>query len=56
MYLESFHAVLKILYLNHKLNRRIDNLLVPLLRVAREKAFECFRKQEMGKNHLEYVR
>ena len=49
MYLESFHRVLKILYLNHKQNRRIDSLLVTLLRVARDKAFECLRKQEMGK-------
>ena len=54
MYLELFHRVLKILYLNHKLNRRIDNLLVPLLRVARDKAVERFRKQEMemGKKSL----
>ena len=50
MYLESFHRVLKILYLNHKQNRRIDSLLITLMRVARDKAFELFRKLEMGKN------
>ena len=50
MYLESFHRVLKILYLNHKQNRRIDSLLITLMRVARDKAFEHFRKLEMGKN------
>ena len=49
MYLESFHRVLKILYLNHKQNRRIDSLLITLMRVARDKAFKRFRKLEMGK-------
>ena len=44
------------LYLNHKQNRRIDYLFNTLLRVARDEAFQCFRKQEMGKNHTEYVR
>ena len=52
MYLESFHRVLKILYLNHKQNRRIDSLLVTLLRVA----FECFVSKKWEKNHIEYVR
>ena len=49
MYLESFHRVLKMIYLHHKQNRRIDTLLVTLLKVARDKAFERFRKMEIGK-------
>ena len=42
MYLESFHRVLKILYLNHKQNRRIDSLLITLMRVARDKELNVF--------------
>ena len=38
------------MYLNHKQNRRIDSLLITLMRVARDKAFELFLKLEMGKN------
>ena len=50
MFLEAFHRVLKIVYLHHKQNRRVDALLVTLLKVARDKAFERLRKKEMGKN------
>ena len=48
MFVESFHRVLKVVYLNHKKNRRIDLLLITLMKVARNKAFERFRKLETG--------
>ena len=50
MFLESFHRVLKIVYLNHKQNRRIDSLLTTLIKIARDKAFERLIKEEKGKN------
>ena len=50
MFLEAFHRVLKIVYLHHKQNRRIDFLLTTLLKIARDKAFERFRKLETGKS------
>ena len=50
MFLESFHKVLKTIYLHHKQNRRVDALLVTLIKVTRDKAFERFRKLEMGKS------
>ena len=50
MYLVSIHRVLKILYLNHKQNRRIDSLLITSMRIARDKVFEHFCKLQMGKN------
>ena len=49
-FLESFHRVLKTIYLDHKQNRRVDALLVTLIKVTRDKAFEGFRKLEMGKS------
>ena len=49
MFLESFHRTLKVVNLNHKKNRRIDILLITLVKVARNKAFEQFKKQECGK-------
>ena len=49
MFLEAFHRVLKIVYLHHKQNRRLDFLLTTLLKIARDKAFERFRKLETGK-------
>ena len=49
MYLETFHRTLKIVYLQHKQNRRIDYLVTTLLKVARDKTFERFRKLEKGK-------
>ena len=36
-------------YLHHKRNRRVDVLLVTLLRISRDKAFERFHKMETGK-------
>ena len=49
MFLESFHRVLKMLYLNNKQNKRIDMLLTTLLKMSRDKAFERLRKLEIGK-------
>ena len=49
MFVESFHRTLKIVSLNHKKNRRIDMLLITLIKVARSKAFEHFKKQEYEK-------
>ena len=46
MYSESFHRVLKIVYLRHKHNRRIYFLIY----IARDKAFEQLQKLEKGKH------
>ena len=40
MYIESFHRILKHLYMKAKANRRIDNLIHVLLKVSRDKGFE----------------
>ena len=37
------------MYLHHKQNRRVDVLLVTLLRIPKDKAFERFHKMETGK-------
>ena len=50
MFMEAFHRVVKIVYLHHTQNRRIDNLLTVLLKITRDKAFERFRKVETGKS------
>ena len=50
MFSESFHQVLKIVYLRHQHNRRIDYLIYILLKVARDKAFEQLQKTEKGKH------
>ena len=34
MYLESFHHLLKVIYLNNKQNRRVDKLVHVLFRIA----------------------
>ena len=49
MHLETFHRTLKVVYLQHKQNRRIDYLVTTLLKLARDKIFERFRKLEKGK-------
>ena len=50
MFVESFHRVLKVVYLQHKQNRRIDYLLHILLKIARDKTFERLIKLEKGKH------
>ena len=49
MFVEAFHRVLKMVYFHHKQNRRIDILLVMLLKIARDKTFEWLHKIEKGK-------
>jgi len=50
MFLKSFR-VLKVVYLHHIQNRRIDLLLSTLLKIARDKVFEQLTKLEKG-NYL----
>ena len=51
MFVESFHRVFKVIYLlHHKRNRRVDTLLVTLLKISRDKAFGHLLKLEKGKN------
>ena len=50
MFLEAFHRVLKVVYLHHKNNRRIDFLLTTLMKIARDKAFERILKLEKRKS------
>ena len=62
MYVESFHNVLKTCYLERKVNRRVDNLISVLMRIARDKVFERLIKvekhshskklQEINKRHV----
>ena len=49
MFIESFHRCLKVVYLDAKHNRRVDNLLCTLLRIARDKVFDRLSKSEKGK-------
>ena len=49
MHIESFHRVLKIVYLQHKHNRRVDYLIYVLLKIERDKAFNHIQKIEKGK-------
>ena len=49
MFVEAFHRILKMVYLHHKQNRRVDVLLVTLLRISRDKTFERLHKMETGK-------
>ena len=49
MTIESFHRLLKVVYLDSKHNRRIDHLLSVLLKIARDKAFERLIKYKKGK-------
>jgi len=49
MFTESFHRLLKVVYLEGKQNRRVDTLLHTLLRIARNLIFEQLTKEEKGK-------
>ena len=49
LFLELFHRLLKIIYLQHKQIRRIDFLISVLLKIARDKIFEQLTKLEKGK-------
>ena len=49
MYVESFHRLLKVVYLEGKQNRRLDHLINVLCKIARDKAFAHFLKMNKGK-------
>lgn len=49
MFTESFHCLLKVVYLEGKQNRQVDNLLNMLICIARDLIYEHIRKQEIGK-------
>lgn len=49
MLVESFHRMLKFIYLERKQNRRVDHLLYKLLKIARDKSYEQLIKTEKGK-------
>ena len=56
MFIEAFHRLLKVVYLDNKHNRRIDSLLNALLRIARDKAYECLIKLRKVKVVIGYVK
>jgi len=49
MFVEAFHRLLKVVYLNGKQNRRVDKLLHILFRIARDMYYEQILKIEKGK-------
>ena len=50
MFIESFHRLLKVVYMEHKQNRRVDFLLHMLLKISRDKLYDRLQKVEKGKN------
>ncbi len=49
MYVESFHRVLKYIYLKGKTNKRVDKCLQVLMKYARDKTFDRLIKLEKSK-------
>ena len=49
MYVEAFHHVLKYIYLNGKVNKRVDKCIHTLLKITRDKTFERLIKMTKGK-------
>lgn len=49
MYVESFHRVLKHLYLKGKTNKRVDKCIQTLMKYERDKGFDRLTKLEKGK-------
>ena len=49
MYVNSFHCLVKYIYMRGRANKRIDKLLFTLIKVSRDKAFERLFKLEKGK-------
>ena len=49
MYAESFHCTLKYVYMKGKVSKRVYNLLYILMKISRDKTFECICKVEKGK-------
>ena len=55
MFVESFHRLLKVVYLENKQNRRVDYLVYTLIKIARHLVFERLIKLEKGKRtHRKY--
>ena len=48
--MEAFHRVLKYVYMKGKVNKRLDNCIYVLLKLARDKGFESLVRIEKGKN------
>ena len=53
MHVEAFHHVLKYIYLNGKVNKRVDNCIHTLLKITRDKNFERIIKLTKGKKNKE---
>lgn len=51
MFIESFHRLLKVVYMEHKQNRRVDFLLHILLKISRDKLYDRLQKVGKGKTH-----
>ena len=49
MYVEAFHHVLKYIYMNDRINKRVDNCINTLMKITRDKAFERLIKLTKGK-------
>ena len=49
MHVESFHRLLKYIYMKGKVNKRVDKCIHILLKIARDKAYERLIKSEKGK-------
>jgi len=49
MFVESFHHLLKVVYLDGKQNRWVDMLLNTLLSIAKNLLYEQITKEEKGK-------
>ena len=56
MFVESFHRLLKVNYLNNKQNCRVDRLIHVLLRIARNLIYEQLNKVEKIKSLAESMR
>lgn len=50
MYLESFHKVLKLIYLEGKKCKRVDKCIFALMKLTRDKMFSRLQKNVKGKN------
>lgn len=49
MYAESFHRVLKYVYMKGNINKRLDSIIHLVMKYARDKAFDRIMKVEKGK-------
>ena len=51
MYIEAFHHVLKYIYLNEKVNKRVDKSIHTLLKINGDKTFERLINMTKGKKN-----